>query len=435
MKRTRTILFALLCALSFTACGQDAPTGTKPPAESSAVESSPDESSDKTHPSDEGTQPNRPNETAKPSIPDDNHEHTPEIIPATEALCNRAGATEGEKCADCGEVLVPPTEIPPSDKHTFTDEEVCAYCNAPVPYTEGLIYKDTEDGCTVYALGAVSDTDIYIPLVHDGKAVTSIAEEAFADSDIVSVRIPKSVKSVGYKAFKNCKSLVKADIRNGVESIESEAFCGCKSLTELYIGDAVTRIGQSAFMNCSSLREVVIPDSVTSLSPLAFSACYALQKVHIGNGVYELGDYVFELCPIQELTIGTGMMTISAKAFSIGKIKTESVGGVEYVGSWVFSCSKTKVLVLREGTVGAVEGALSTSYAEEIILPNGFTHATRYTFEMYGWDLQSVTLPNNDLYFYNSPDYLPDFFQNPHKVTVHCVDTDSMVGGIYDIVP
>ena len=59
------------------------------------------------------------------------HVHTEEILPAKEATCTEPGLTEGKKCAECGEILVPQTEVPALG-HNFKDGE-CTDCGEKDP--------------------------------------------------------------------------------------------------------------------------------------------------------------------------------------------------------------------------------------------------------------------------------------------------------------
>jgi hypothetical protein len=59
------------------------------------------------------------------------HEHTEEIIPAVDATCEEAGLTEGKKCSECGEILVPQNETPALG-HNFEDGE-CTICDEKDP--------------------------------------------------------------------------------------------------------------------------------------------------------------------------------------------------------------------------------------------------------------------------------------------------------------
>jgi hypothetical protein len=69
--------------------------------------------------------------------------HTPVALPAAIPSCTQSGKTEGSICGDCGEVLTPQAEIPPTG-HSYTDFlcDACghqAVCPAPAfEITEGL---------------------------------------------------------------------------------------------------------------------------------------------------------------------------------------------------------------------------------------------------------------------------------------------------------
>ena len=116
---------------------------------------------------------------------------------------------------------------------------------------------------------------------------SSIAEIIIEDGVLNSVStfskefvIPGSVIQIGYKAFKDCRSL--------------------KSVT---IPEGVTEIGYSAFKGCKSLKSVTIPDSVKKIDWNAFSGCMSLQSVTIPEGVKEIGNDVFFGCNNLEITI------------------------------------------------------------------------------------------------------------------------------------
>ncbi len=80
------------------------------------------------------------------------HAHTKEVIKGTPATCTKAGLTDGEKCSECGAILVAQEEIPATghkdaDKNHVCDngcgieqgkheaasgQHTCSYCNAKV---------------------------------------------------------------------------------------------------------------------------------------------------------------------------------------------------------------------------------------------------------------------------------------------------------------
>ena len=85
--------------------------------------------------------------------------------------------------------------------------------------------------------------------------------------------IPKSVTSIGARAFEDCRGLTSIIIPEGVTNIGYSAFWGCSGLTSITIPKSVTSIGQDAFFECSGLISITIPDSVTSIGDHAFGLC------------------------------------------------------------------------------------------------------------------------------------------------------------------
>ena len=73
----------------------------------------------------------------------------------------------------------------------------------------GLSYSLNGDGSYwVTSVGECTDTEVVIPAQYNGKAVTGIAEEAFAYNEtITSVYIPSSVKKIQPNAFFFCTNL------------------------------------------------------------------------------------------------------------------------------------------------------------------------------------------------------------------------------------
>lgn len=103
---------------------------------------------------------------------------------------------------------------------------------SPTPSGEsfGFLYTLADGEATITAYRGDS-LDLLIPAAVDGYPVTAIGDGAFEGTRIRSVSLPDTVKSVGWFAFRNCRSLAKAVCPQSVTSIGYEAFSGCKSLT------------------------------------------------------------------------------------------------------------------------------------------------------------------------------------------------------------
>ncbi len=164
--------------------------------------------------------------------------------------------------------------------------------------------------------------------------------------ETIELVLPKSLMTIGEKAFCRCRGLKALTIPNSVKIIGKEAFEYCGDLTELMIGNSVTNIGEGAFSNCGGLTSIVIPDSVVDLDPSAFRGCGALSSVTIGNGVTDIGREAFEgLNNLKNVIIGNGVINIGTQAFyNCRNLASLTIGnGVVSIGDEAFKyCEKLK---------------------------------------------------------------------------------------------
>ena len=138
--------------------------------------------------------------------------------------------------------------------------------------------------------------EIKAVVINDG--VTSISVEAFAGkTDLESVQIPGSVKTIGACAFTECNALKNLVIPNGVESIEDRAFEGCPSITTLTIPGSVKTIGLAAFAVNEKLQTLTLEEGVEEIGVVAFGACSRLTTVTLPKSLREIGDTAFMDCP------------------------------------------------------------------------------------------------------------------------------------------
>ena len=68
--------------------------------------------------------------------------------------------------------------------------------------------------------------------------------------------IPKSINSIGPRAFYNCIGLTTIDIPYGVSKIENNAFASCKDLKSIKIPYSTLFIDDLAFSDCTSLKDI-----------------------------------------------------------------------------------------------------------------------------------------------------------------------------------
>ena len=264
------------------------------------------------------------------------------------------------------ETVVAPT--PTDYGYTLHTCEGCGYIYAdnftsasgqdivvPGEGTEGLqFYPLDGDQYAVAAGEAIYLSDIVIPSKHNGKPVTTIADNGFQScANLTKVTIPSSVTSIGSRAFSGCGKLTSITIPNSVTSICERAFSGCGSLTSITIPNSVKTIGDYAFSGCSSLTSIAIPNNVTSIGYCAFGGCSSLTSVTIGSGVTTLGEMVFYNCSsLTSVTIPNSVTSIGEWAFyECGSLTSVTIGsGVMSIGNYAFGDCSSLTSINFSGT-------------------------------------------------------------------------------------
>ena len=112
--------------------------------------------------------------------------------------------------------------------------------------------------------------DVVIPDKIEGRFITAIALDAFANSKsgMTALSLPLFCTEIGGRAFYNVRSLTSitfTDVRkwdapgtSATLSIGSYAFSSCLGLRELTVGESVGRIDDYAFLNCRKLAKIMI---------------------------------------------------------------------------------------------------------------------------------------------------------------------------------
>ena len=222
-------------------------------------------------------------------------------------------------------------------------------------YFDGYSYKVDNGEITIVKYSLFKndlEKDIVIPSVIEGKPVTQIDAFAFHEnSQLTSVTIPGSVRSIGDGAFSESWSLQTVTISEGVTSIGSGVFKFSKSLTSVTLPASLTSIDENPFSYCSQLTEInvspensefssvdgilytknldkiiaypggregdfIVPDSVEDIGISAFEGCKELNSVTISGNVRTISDRAFSGCSsLQEIEIPEGVTSIGDNAF------------------------------------------------------------------------------------------------------------------------
>ena len=92
----------------------------------------------------------------------------------------------------------------------------------------------------------------------------------------------------------------------GVLNIESEAFAGCADMVSLRIPETVKSLGDGAFRDCPALTTVVIEKGLTTIGACAFAGNGALRSVTLPDSVLSIEDTAFEDCASLTQTVAEG---------------------------------------------------------------------------------------------------------------------------------
>ena len=236
----------------------------------------------------------------------------------------------------------------------------------------------------------------------ENTQLTTVSQETFYKSGVVSIVLPSTCTTIGYKAFaddglnSNNTKLTSIVIPAGFVLIDDYAFQNCKLLENLiFAGDAGANavIDTAAFENCKALEDVNLPYGIIKLENCTFknagtknltlpstlktlgggehfygssletvtglentqltSISYSMfrsQKnwkpdvVRIPDTVKSIGQYGFADCGATKFIVGTGMETIGTEAFvNCGRLKEVYLPGtVASISNSAFSNNISK---------------------------------------------------------------------------------------------
>ncbi|MBR6600578.1 MAG: leucine-rich repeat domain-containing protein [Bacteroidaceae bacterium] len=240
----------------------------------------------------------------------------------------------------------------------LSDEELGPNRNVDVNGIYYALDAETKQATVIMKNEGEYSGDIVIPeSVSYNSAtysVTSIGEYAFYNcTDLTSVTIPNSVKSIGewclsttsellvsiyyisdvaswcnikfgkywtpfnYTLYVNGTEAKDLVIPDGPTCIPDYAFIHNDKLESITIPNSVTSIGKEAFSYCINVRSVILGNNLTKIEEGSFEGCFSLESIEIPEGVTSLGDRAFAECKsLTSVTIPNTVETIGTDTYS-----------------------------------------------------------------------------------------------------------------------
>ena len=216
---------------------------------------------------------------------------------------------------------------------------------------------------------------VVIPNLHEGKAVTVIADNAFSHATgVTRVYIPHSIQEIGNQAFFACHSLVTIEVSAYNPNFASFDYCLYnKSLTELiafpnarktlsFPGN-LTTIKKEAFSSCDVSAINNWPDSITTIEEQAFAEAQTGSSFTLPKNVITIGEEAFLNCPFSQVTFGNRIQDIGVSAFENSALASlEIPSSCRKIGSMAFArCNSLEIVKIRSG----LETIESKAFAED----------------------------------------------------------------------
>lgn len=159
-----------------------------------------------------------------------------------------------------------------------------------------------------------------------------ISSDMFTGDNLLSVKLPKTAKSMKRDAFSLCHKLKEIVIGSEMCEIDDNAFQNCYSLKDIFVDDdnktyctyngtlytkdlknlllcpnglaidnyvvceGTENISDFAFSDCKNIVTIDIPSSVKIIGSSAFEDCSSLESVQLPEGLIIMEDWLFNNC-------------------------------------------------------------------------------------------------------------------------------------------
>ena len=184
--------------------------------------------------------------------------------------------------------------------------------NSETPWTQKGIYQNNTEIETVYIPKSVKTigykafagcTNLKSVIFEEGSQLKHIEPYAFSETGIVNIKIPKTVQT---------------DNLSDLEDNWGEWFFRCENLKKVVFekGSILTKIPYRAFYECKNLEMVCIPDSVTSIDRFAFNYCDNLKAVYIPDSVTDIDYAILMDSPNASIYCGASAQKPGYKVFN-----------------------------------------------------------------------------------------------------------------------
>jgi len=227
------------------------------------------------------------------------------------------------------------------------------------------------------------------------EGIEVIETRAFSNSEIETVYIPSTVKSIENSAFECCEKLneIFFHYNSKLETIDYTAFYGCKSLRTIELPNGLKIIHSQAFSNCENLYYVGIPDSLEVIETGAFEKTN-IRNFTLPKNLINIGNGVFAQTPISSIKSRTNKYKVIDNVIYSEDLKTLIQNcdnkqkfvvpeHVETIGDFAFAYSEMQVLYITPHVKNVGKLILYQGYANKIIIPSSLRDKIKDSIDKY----------------------------------------------------
>ena len=284
-------------------------------------------------------------------------------------------------------------------------------------YFDGVMYykitSNTENTIEVSnAESSVSVVEIpaYVKINETLYTLTRVGKEAFMSCPLTSVIIPKSVTTIGEKAFENCSGLTSITIPYKVNRIDNRAFYNCTGLSSITcmplkrptFGNDVFYLSKAP--SCEEIKVYMLygtnyflPEIKTNGNPSIhsyFSYEYIYNIVEVNGLKYNLYTDTQEAAVMPNYNdygnTYSGSITIPSSI-----IYADKTYSVTSIGGAFSGCTNLTSIDIPNSVTSIGRSAFhNCTSLTSIVIPNSVTSIGSYAFSGCS-GLTSVTIPNS----------------------------------------
>ena len=222
------------------------------------------------------------------------------------------------------------------------------YCFYNCVYLEDFTIPDTVTDINQDAFVNTSLKKIYIP-----KNVSNIVTMTFPTESLTRIEVDN--QNPFYDSRNDCNAIIDKSnnklivgcintiIPSSVTSIGTRAFYKCQILN-IQIPSSVKTIGSFAFYRCNLLKNIELSNMITYIDILAFENCTSLTKITLPIKLIDTGDSMFSGC--------TNLQQIVSKKSEAPTIQSNCFGDStsNYTGRNYYSAGTNRLITSKDST-------------------------------------------------------------------------------------